>query len=343
VEEKFGPQGFNRPDIVKLYRTVNATIIKADLLRYLIMYAEGGVYADIDVEALKPIERFIPARYNIADIDMVIGVEIDQPEFRYHPILGQKSMSFCQWTFMCRPQLPVMLQLIENIKSWLSSIAAKQNVPVSEVILDFDDVISGTGPSAFTATVLAEMNKHTIGENITWDTFHAMDESKVVSRVLVLDVEKFAAGQGHSNSGNHNARGALVKHHYHASNWPFKHSRFKHPAYGEVEACNWDVACVTKWDEDVAAYELLPPEEQTLILKRKKDKQNLKMDEVMKGLEKVVMNRLAQAVKSREEEARKKAEGTMRKASADQGQSQLQPDTFSPQQPTPGLITAPQM
>ncbi len=100
-------------------------------------------------------------------------------------------------------------------------------------------VISGTGPSAFTAAVLDEMNRHVgpFSEKITWDTFHALDESKIVSRVLVLDVEKFAAGQGHSDSCNHDARGALVQHHYHASNWPSKHPRFKHPVYGEVEIC----------------------------------------------------------------------------------------------------------
>lgn len=213
VEEKFGPSGFNRPDIIELYRTVQATIVKADLLRYMIMYAEGGVYADIDVEALKPVDRFIPARYNPDDIDMVIGVEIDQPEFRDHPILGQKCMSFCQWTFMCRPRLPVMLQLVENIKTWLSDIAAQQQVPISDVTLDFDAIISGTGPSAFTAAVLAEMNKDRANnEEITWSQFHAMDESRIVSRVLVLDVEKFAAGQGHSDSGNHGSRSALVKH-----------------------------------------------------------------------------------------------------------------------------------
>jgi mannosyltransferase OCH1-like enzyme len=50
--------------------------VKADLLRYLIMYAEGGVYADIDVEAIRPLNRFIPDRYNVKDIDMVVGVEI---------------------------------------------------------------------------------------------------------------------------------------------------------------------------------------------------------------------------------------------------------------------------
>lgn len=64
VEDKFGPNGFDRSDIVDMYRTVNATIIKADLLRYLIMYAEGGVYADIDVEDLRPVHKFIPERYS---------------------------------------------------------------------------------------------------------------------------------------------------------------------------------------------------------------------------------------------------------------------------------------
>lgn len=269
VEQHFGPGGFNRPDIVEMYRRINATIIKADLLRYMVMYAEGGVYADIDVEALKPISRFIPDhRYDEKDIDMVIGVEIDQPEFANHPILGKKSQSFCQWTFMARPGLPVMLRLIENIMGWLEGLAKQQNVPIQEVVLDFDQVISGTGPSAFTAAILDQMNldrpKGTA--EITWNVFHELDESKIVSRVLVLDVEAFAAGQGHSDSGNHNARGALVKHHYHASNWPSRHPRFNHPAYGPVEQCNWDAACVNKWDADTAAFALLNEEEQKKVV-----------------------------------------------------------------------------
>ncbi|KAJ9142458.1 Glycosyltransferase family 32 protein [Pleurostoma richardsiae] len=262
IEQHFGPSGFNRMDIVKAYQAVNATIIKADLLRYLIMYAEGGVYADIDVEALRPVHRFIPERYNPDNIDMVIGVEIDQPHFKNHPILGKKSESFCQWTFMCKPHLPVMLRLVENIITWLDGIAQEQSVPISEVVLDFDQVISGTGPSAFTAAVLEEMNAIDPERVTTWSDFHDMDESKIVSRVLVLDVEAFAAGQGHSDSGNHNARGALVKHHYHASNWPSRHPRYSHPVYGEVERCNWNVQCVQQWDSDVEAFKVLSPEEQ---------------------------------------------------------------------------------
>lgn len=262
VEEHYGPSGFNRPDIVQFYRSLRLPIIKADLLRYMILYAEGGVYADIDVEAIKPMHRFFPERHNEMDYDMIVGVEIDQPQFRDHPILGQKSQSFCQWTIVSRPRHPVMLRLVENIMVWLKTVAKQQGVPLSEVELDFDQVISGTGPSAFTTALLEEMTKQTKRKKqISWDEFHNLDESKVVGRVLVLNVEAFCAGQGHSDSGNHNSRGALVKHHYHASNWPSRHRRYSHPAYGQVEDCNWQPECVRTWDENVKAFDSLPEEE----------------------------------------------------------------------------------
>jgi len=273
VEEHFGPNGLNRPDIVKFYRSINLHIIKADLLRYMVMYAQGGVYADIDVEALRPVNRFIPERYDDKDIDMIVGVEIDQPEFSDHPILGKKSKSFCQWTIISKPHQPVMLKLIENIMAWLKNVAKEQKVPLGEVQLDFDQVISGTGPSAFTKALLEQMNqRRSGGPKVTWDMFHNMDESKIVGRVLVLDVEAFCAGQGHSDSGNHDSRGALVKHHYHASNWPSKHPRYSHPVYGQVEDCNWNAECVRLWDENVAEYNKLTEEEK-----------KTKLDEAKKG------------------------------------------------------------
>ncbi|EME43972.1 glycosyltransferase family 32 protein [Dothistroma septosporum NZE10] len=260
VETHFGPEGLNRPDIVFMYKELTARIIKADLLRYMIMYVEGGIYTDIDVEALKPANHFIPQRWNEKDVDMVIGVEIDQPEFKDHPVLGSKSMSFCQWTFMTKPRLPVMLALIENIMLWLRGVAQEQNKPISQIELDFDQVISGTGPSAFTKAILADMSKNS-GRTISWDEFHDLNESKLVGGVLVLTVEAFAAGQGHSDSGTHEGRQALVRHHYHASGWPTAHPRFNHPMFGEVERCNWVLECVQAWDANTATWEHMTPED----------------------------------------------------------------------------------
>ncbi|KAF2097677.1 alpha-1,6-mannosyltransferase Och1 [Rhizodiscina lignyota] len=284
IEWHYGPHGLNRPDIIELYRSISASIIKADLLRYMIMYAEGGVYADIDVEALRPVNKFIPERYNNQDVDMVIGIEIDQPAFLDHPILGPKCKSFCQWTFMCKPHLPVMIRLIENIQRWLQKLAKERGVPISELELDFNDVIAGTGPAAFTMAVLEQMNVDNYGDEVTWDTFHDLAESKLINGFLVLNVEAFAAGQGHSDSGNHDSRGALVKHHYHASGWPTKHARQKHPVYGEIESCNWEPSCVETWDRNVAEFELWPPEEQSKLI-ADKNQPPPSLEEALKALD----------------------------------------------------------
>ncbi|KAL3421582.1 glycosyl transferase [Phlyctema vagabunda] len=269
VETNFGPQGLNRPDIVHVYRSLTARIVKADLLRYLIIYVEGGTYADIDVEALRPIDRFIPERYHEKDMDMVIGVEIDQPEFDQHKFLGKKAHSFCQWTFMCKARSSAMLRIINSSIKQLNDLAKKQNVPISDVVMEFDDILVSTGPTGFTRAVLAEMSART-GKDITWDYFHSLAESRLVGGILVLTVEAFCAGQGHSDSGNHNSRSALVKHHYHASGWPSKHPRYKHPVYEEVEKCNWEPECVKLWDANTAAFEVLSLEEQTRMIEDKR-------------------------------------------------------------------------
>jgi mannosyltransferase OCH1-like enzyme len=260
VETHYGPDGLNRPDIVEIYRELSLIIIKADLLRYLVMYADGGVYTDIDVEALKPVNKFVPAGFDERDVDLVIGVEIDEPSFAKHPTLGAKCRTFCQWTFMSKPRVPVLLKLIDNIIDWLDNTAKTQDVPISNITLSFDEVILGTGPSAFTGVILDEMSSQT-GQDVTWDDFHLLSEPKRVGNILVLTVDAFAAGQDHSNSGFHNSTAAMVKHHYHASTWDRKHSRYSHPAYGMLEECGWNSTCVKLWDDHVAGWEKLSDDE----------------------------------------------------------------------------------
>jgi len=45
----------NRTDIVELFLRLPIPIMKADLLRYLVLVAKGGIYADIDVLCEQPI------------------------------------------------------------------------------------------------------------------------------------------------------------------------------------------------------------------------------------------------------------------------------------------------
>ena len=268
VEEHFGPDGgYYRPDILYAYRSLSVQILKADLLRYLVMYIEGGVYADIDVEALKPISQFIPPSpdYNETNIDLVIGVEVDEPSFGFHPILGPKSQSFCQWTFMSKPRSPAILRLINNVISWLDNLSRTQNVPIANITVTFDDIIKGTGPSAFTSAILAEMSAQT-GHPVTWESFSHMTEPKRVANTLVLTINAFAAGQDHSNSGDHNSEAAMVRHHYHATPWTDSFQRYSHPAYGMVEECSWNMDCVKQWDANKEAFPNLPQEQQAKLI-----------------------------------------------------------------------------
>ncbi|KAE9375113.1 glycosyltransferase family 32 protein [Stipitochalara longipes BDJ] len=270
VETNFGPAGLNRPDIVYFYKSLTAKIIKADLLRYLILYNEGGVYADIDVEALKPVDEWIPPHFDKADLDLVISVEIDEPNYANHSILGPKSQSFCQWTIMSKPRNPAILRIINNVINWLTDVARAQNVHVAEITLNFDDVLSGTGPSAFTTAMMSEMKHQTGMKHIPWSTFHNLTEPTLIGRILVLTVHAFASGQGHSNSGTHDDPRALVKHHYHASKWPDRHKRYSHPGYGMVEECNWKPDCVAAWDNNTALFPSLSEEEKEKVLAEKK-------------------------------------------------------------------------
>lgn len=268
VEDNFGPSALNRPDIVSVYQSLTAKIIQADLLRYLVLYVDGGVYADIDVEALQSIDNFIPKRHAEHDVDMVIGIETDEPDFRDHPILGSKAQSFCQWTFASKPRHPIMMKLIDNILAWLDELTHKQERSLSELEFNFDDVLSGTGPSAFTQAILAGMTEMS-GRAVTWDDFHDIQESKLVAGVLVLPAEAFASESGHSRSGSGGGRLALVRHHYHASMWPSQHHRYRHPLYQEVERCNWNRECVELWDANTAFFEALPEEQQLKMIELK--------------------------------------------------------------------------
>jgi mannosyltransferase OCH1-like enzyme len=314
VRFHYGPGALNRPDIVAFYESVSAAIVKADLLRYLIIYAEGGVYTDVDVDAIKAVRKWIPERFDEKDLDLVVGIEIDEPDWRDHPILGPKSRSFCQWTFLAKPHVPVMLKLVDHIMVWLNGVAEKQGKSLSDVELDFDEIISGTGPSAFTNAIIDEMNlARPADDPVTWDAFHDMQEAKKVGRFLVLTVEAFAAGQGHSNSGTHDARAALIRHHYHASNWPSRHHRYSHPVYGEVEICNWEDECVKKWDANVAAYNQLPDDEKMRLVEEKEREKQEKEEEEFRRWEEEERQR-----KEEEEENRRREEEENRRKKEDE-------------------------
>lgn len=55
-------------------RSLNLPILRADIARYLLVYTYGGVYADLDTRALRPVEEW---RDGHANVSLIVGVEAD--------------------------------------------------------------------------------------------------------------------------------------------------------------------------------------------------------------------------------------------------------------------------
>lgn len=48
------------PEVHKIYQDFPLAVMRADFWRYAILYAFGGIYADVDVRALRPIQEWLP-------------------------------------------------------------------------------------------------------------------------------------------------------------------------------------------------------------------------------------------------------------------------------------------
>ncbi|PKS08610.1 hypothetical protein jhhlp_004996 [Lomentospora prolificans] len=73
------------PDLVTLYHEYPYDVLRADLLRYLVLWFYGGYYADTDIKPARPIDAcpslkpVLPPHADRPNISLVIGIEIDEP------------------------------------------------------------------------------------------------------------------------------------------------------------------------------------------------------------------------------------------------------------------------
>jgi mannosyltransferase OCH1-like enzyme len=67
----------DQPLIVRMYKRIGDLIMRANMLRYLLILKEGGLYTDLDTDCTKPIWTWIPLAMQNSP-RMVLGVEWDK-------------------------------------------------------------------------------------------------------------------------------------------------------------------------------------------------------------------------------------------------------------------------
>ena len=64
------------PELLHFYDNLSHTILRVDIIRYLYMYQYGGIYADLDMESLKPMDSLFTNTTHV-----LLGFEVYEPNF----------------------------------------------------------------------------------------------------------------------------------------------------------------------------------------------------------------------------------------------------------------------
>ncbi|KAM0428866.1 hypothetical protein ACHAPT_006666 [Fusarium lateritium] len=191
--------------ISEVFARLQDPILKADFLRYLILLREGGIWADIDVLPLQPVSRWIPEEYQ-GKVNLVIGIENDHHKEPIWPG-SPYSVQLCQYTVLAKPNHPAIRNLVKQVTHGLDELLASKN-PGEHTT--FEEVMSTTGPFAFTKAMMDYFNEIT-GEEHTGNELDRLKEPRLIGDVLVLPKDSFG-WLSHDNTHEEGDPSILVQH-----------------------------------------------------------------------------------------------------------------------------------
>lgn len=202
----------SRADIVETYLGLSIPIVKADLVRYLLLFDQGGIWSDLDISCEGvPIDEWIPQQYKSAGV--IVGWEFDMG-------WGTSFIrQFASWTIMAKPKSPHMMQLIEDIMETLRNIREEHNVPVKDITLTMTgEIIDFSGPRRLTNSLIKSLGK-SLNRTIDRDEISQILQPKSIGDVLILPGQQFSASANkYTPEELEKLPPKLVTHHY-AGSW----------------------------------------------------------------------------------------------------------------------------
>ncbi|KAI1363501.1 nucleotide-diphospho-sugar transferase [Xylaria arbuscula] len=192
--------------ISQVFTSLTDPILRADLLRYLIMMVEGGIWADIDVFPHQPVSSWISKPYYENSANLVLGIENDKHKRPIWPG-SPYSIQLAQYTILAKPNHPAIISLVDRVISNLARLFEGKRYPDR---VTFAEVMSTTGPFAFTEAMMDYFTNVT-GTKHTGDELDSITEPRLIGDVLVLPIDSFAwLPQRHQHEAGHQS--ILVEH-----------------------------------------------------------------------------------------------------------------------------------
>ncbi|MEW5308713.1 MAG: hypothetical protein WDW38_000651 [Sanguina aurantia] len=185
------------PALASTFKHLRLPVLKADLVRYLLVFTFGGVYSDTDTVCLKPIRDWSSGQ---KDVSLIVGVEADAKDIPDWAKSYGRQLQMVQWTFAAAPGHPVLANTFFRISKLLSHMDPA-NISVKEVT-------ATTGPSVWTDAVY----DHIAAQGKTWQSFMGMQAAQKVGDMYLLTITGFSPGVGHMGAGTTAHPAACVQH-----------------------------------------------------------------------------------------------------------------------------------
>ncbi|KAJ5578758.1 uncharacterized protein N7459_007722 [Penicillium hispanicum] len=150
------------PGLSQLYHSYPHDVLRADLLRYLILWYFGGYYADMDTFPKRPIKGCREMQDSILgnedpDVSLVVGVEIDEPfasPQKMHDWHWVRRYGFIQYTLYApRRFSPLLREVIVRVLSHTKRHLEEANFFFGAKYNEMG-ILEITGPGVFTDAVL---------------------------------------------------------------------------------------------------------------------------------------------------------------------------------------------
>lgn len=229
------------PLIRDTFLNLTDKILRADFMRYLVLAAEGGVYADLDVVCQEPIDSWIPPPFQ-GKAGVVVGVENDRFPVKNDADLYYDYRKYIwginNWTFMCKAGHPFMQFVAESVAKNLLEMARKQYRTIETMKLSYKEVIDSTGPRAFTDALFAYTSRVT-RKKFTHKDATMLEEPKLIGDILILPIRAMSTAEAEREGveGAHSVNWPAVVFHWSVGSWKSNHlQRPEDKAGAEAEA-----------------------------------------------------------------------------------------------------------
>lgn len=126
------------PDFKPLFDSYTHNLQRVDAVRYFILYHYGGIYADMDVDALRPLDSLI-ARYSCI---------LSRERYEQTMFLWSKKEAIMNCVMAAEPRHPFMKFVISKLYSYLPD---SLTTTYHNMIGSFNYILYSTGPFALSS------------------------------------------------------------------------------------------------------------------------------------------------------------------------------------------------